>query len=670
MYMTSVNSQRRPPNSVSAGLPGRGVIPYGSWPSAITAATAAARGGVDLRSPLGQARFDGGALYWVEGRPGEGGRQVVVRGGADRAADVLPPGFSARSRVNEYGGGAFAVCGGVVLFVNDQDQRVYRVDPGRTPRPLTPAGPWRYGDLSVDPIRRRLLAVREEHATTAREPALTIVAVDIDAVAPPRVLVSGSDFYAAPRPSPDGCRLAWLQWDHPNMPWDGTELLAGEFDADGGIVGSRCVAGAADESVVQPTWSPDGTLYFASDRSGWWNLYRDGDGAAVPVCPMNAEFAAPPWVFAASTFGFESAERILCAFAQRGRWRLGRIDVRTGTLEPIDTPYTEVASLSVGAGTAVFCAGSPLSTLALVRLDLSSGALGMVRSSPGAALAAEAVSSPEAVEFPTGEGQRAHGFFYPPANPACVGPSAARPPLLVMLHGGPTASASTALDLRIQFWTSRGFAVLDVNYRGSSGYGRAYRRLLDRRWGVADVEDCVAGARYLVARGVVDGCRLAIRGGSAGGFTTLCALTFHDTFSVGASYYGISDLEALTADTHKFESRYLDRLVGPYPAERDVYRARSPIHALDRLSRPVIVFQGSDDAVVPPNQSERLVAALRGRGLPVSYLCFPGEGHGFRRAENVALALEAELYFFGRIMGFTPADTLPGVQIDNLEAWV
>jgi len=642
--------------------------PYGSWRSPTAASAVAARGGVDLRSPLGQAVFDGPVLYWVEGRPADGGRNVIVRwhptAGPD---DLLPPGFSARSRVNEYGGGAFTVVAGTVYFTNESDQRVYRLVPGGTPAPLTPAGPWRYADLVGDPSRRRLLAVREDHSVEGTEPALTVVAIDLTSQGPPRVLVSGSDFYAAPRPSPDGGRLAWVQWNHPNMPWDGTAVHVGWIGADGGIDAERRVAGNADESIVQPTWAPDGRLYFASDRTGWWNLYRDEDGSPEPVCPVEAELAVPPWVFGATTFGFESATHILCAFTQRGTWRLGRIDVTVGTLETIDTAYTEIAAVRVGPEAAVFCAGSPTEALALVRLDLRSRRLAVVRRSQAAPADAASVSCPEAVEFPTGAGQRAHGFFYPPVNGAYVGPAADRPPLLVLLHGGPTASASTALDLRVQFWTSRGFAVLDVNYRGSSGYGRAYRRLLDGAWGVADVEDCVAGARDLVRRGLVDGRRLAIRGGSAGGFTTLCALTFHDTFTVGAAYYGISDLEALTADTHKFESRYLDRLIGPYPAAMAVYRARSPIHSLDRLSRPVILFQGSDDVVVPPSQSERLVAALRARGLPVAYLCFAGEGHGFRRAEHVARALEAELYFYSRVMGFELADAVPPVPIVNLE---
>ncbi|MCK6555682.1 S9 family peptidase [Candidatus Binatia bacterium] len=644
----------------------RRCAPCGSWPSAISAAAVAARGGVDLRSPLGQAHFDGGALYWIEGRPRDGGRQVVVRWTAGVSEDVLPPGFSARSRVNEYGGGAYAVTGGTVIFVNESDQRVYRVDPGGLPVPLTPAGRWSYADLTADAHRRRVLAVRED-GTAGGEPVLTLVAIDLEAPGQPRVLAAGSDFYAAPRPGPDGRSLAWLQWNHPNMPWDGTELHVGRFDAGGGIVAARRVAGAADESVIQPTWSPDGDLYYSSDRSGWWNLYRDRDGTAEPLCPMNAEFAVPPWVFAATTFGFESAVALLCAYASGGSWRLGRIDLRTGTIESVPTPYTEISGLCVGPEAAVFCAGSPNLALSLVRLDLRSRAVTVLRSSQVAGAAPEALSVPEVVDFPTGGGHRAHGFFYPPVNGGFAGLPGERPPLLVLLHGGPTASASTALDWRIQFWTSRGFAVLDVNYRGSTGYGRAYRRLLDGQWGVADVEDCVAGASYLVDRGDVDGGRLAIRGGSAGGFTALCALTFHDTFAAGAVYYGISDLEALTVDTHKFESRYLDRLVGPYPERRDVYRARSPIHAVERLARPVILFQGSDDVVVPRVQSERLAEALRSRGLPVAYLCFAGEGHGFRRTENVARALEAELYFYGRVMGFVPAGGVPPVPIDNLE---
>ncbi len=639
--------------------------PCGSWRSPITAALIAAG-----TTKLADLVVDGDQVYWVEVRPAENGRSVIVRGGRDgRVADVLPPPYSARSRVHEYGGGAFTVADGVAYFSSDPDQRLHRLrlDRGVTspPEPITPEGAYRYADIAVDRTRDRLVCVREDHTATGREPVNTLVSVRLDAPGAPRVLVEGADFFASPRLSPDGSALAWVSWRHPNMPWHCTELWSTRVVADGSLGKAERIAGGSDESIVQPEWSPDGVLHFVSDRSGWWNLYAWRDGAAHALCPIEAELAYPPWIFGVSTYAFVSPGEIVCAYASRGRWMLGRLDATSGTLRQIDLPYTEIksvrvlASAPVGAA-AVMIAAAPDRPPAIVRCDLDTETTTIVRASGAGDVDPAHWSMPQPISCESSGGATAFAFYYPPHNPAFRVQDGERPPLIVMSHGGPNAAASTGLNLRIQYWTSRGFAVVDVDYRGSTGYGTAYRRQLDGQWGVADVEDCIAAARFLAATGRADPRRLAITGSSAGGYTTLCALTFHDVFHAGASYYGISDLEALAADTHKFEAHYHERLIGPYPARRDLYRARSPIHFAERLACPVIFFQGSDDKVVLPNQAERMVDALHARGVAVDLVVFDGEGHGFRRADTIATALEAELAFYTRVLGLTAADARPG----------
>jgi dipeptidyl aminopeptidase/acylaminoacyl peptidase len=637
------------------------VAPYGSWKSPITSDLIVA-----AATKLRQIVLDGEEVFWTEMRPAEGGRYVVVRRSPDgRTADVTPPPFNARTRVHEYGGGAAVVADGVVYFSNWEDQRIYSQDPGDRPRPITPQGPLRYADGVVDGRRGRLICVREDH-TVAGEPANTLVGLGLDGGGAAHVLVSGNDFYASPRLSPGGSQLAWLTWNHPNMPWDGTELWVGELRADGSLGSKKRVAGGVDESIFQPEWSPDGVLYFVSDRTGWWNLYRWRDGRVEPVVQMEAEFGRPQWLFGMSTYAFASPSRIICTYTNQGAWRLASLDVATGGLDLIETPYTEIEYVRAAPGRAVFLAGSLAEPASVVQLDLATGQLGVLRRSSQVAVASGYLSSPRAIEFPTEDGLTAHAFFYAPKNVDHAAPPGERPPLLVLSHGGPTSARFGTLDPVIQYWTSRGIAVLDVNYGGSTGYGRAYRQRLEGQWGVVDVDDCVNGARYLAGQGEVDGDRLIIRGGSAGGYTTLCALTFRDAFRAGASYYGVSDLEAMTQETHKFESRYLDRLVGPYPERKDLYRERSPIHSTDRLSCPVIFFQGLEDQVVPPNQAELMVEALRDRGLPVAYVPFEGEQHGFRRAENIKRALDAELTFYSRVFGFELADPVEPVPIENL----
>jgi dipeptidyl aminopeptidase/acylaminoacyl peptidase len=633
---------------------------YGSWASPITAEQIA---GSSIG--LGQIALDARDIYWNELRPAEGGRHVIVRRREGATQDVLPAPFSARTRAHEYGGGAFTAFDGSIYFSHDADQRLYRLAPDGEPRALTPPAARRYADGVADGRRHRLLCVCEDHGAGG-EPVNTIVAVDLDGRGEPVTLVSGNDFYASPRLSPDGRRLAWLSWNHPDMPWDGTELWLADVAADGSPANARRVAGGRDESVFQPAFAPDGTLYFVSDRSNWWNLYRLRDERVEALAPMEAEFGLPQWQFGMSTYAFESARRLVCAVNRAGSWRLALIDTGTRRVDFIETPFTDISGVSAARGRAVFVAASPVLPTAVVRLDLATRSYEILRSSSGEKPDAAYLSAPQALDFATAGGGPAHAFYYPPANRDFRAPADEKPPLLVLGHGGPTASASGALNLKIQFWTSRGFAVLDVNYRGSTGYGRDYRRQLDGRWGVADVEDCLAGARHLVQRGLADAGRLAIRGGSAGGYTTLCALTFHDLFRAGAVYYGVSDLEALARDTHKFEARYLDRLVGAYPERRDLYRERSPIHHVERLSCPVIFFQGLEDRVVPPDQTEKMVNALRAKGVAVAYVPFADESHGFRRAENIRRALEAELYFYSRLFGFTPADAVAPVDIDNL----
>jgi dipeptidyl aminopeptidase/acylaminoacyl peptidase len=639
------------------------VAPYGSWKSPITADLIGA-----ATVGLEQPRLDGDDAYWIETRPAEGGRHVIVRRGPDgRAADQTPAPLNARTCAHESGGGAYAVADGSLYFANFADQRLYRQDRDGPPRPITPEGDRRYADAVIDRRRGRLVCVREDH-TAGGEPVNTLVSLATGGGDAGRVLVSGNDFYSSPRLSPDGARLAWLTWNHPNLPWDGTELWAAEVGADGSLGPGERVAGGPDESVFQPEWSPDGVLHFVSDRTGWWNLYRRRDGRDEPLCPRAAEFGRPQWLFGYSTYAFASAGQIVCTWVEQGAWRLGLLDTQAGTLEPLEAPSTEIEGVRAAGGKAVFVAGSPAEPTAVVRLDLASRRLEVLRRSSTAPLDPGYLSVPGLIEFPTEGGLTAFGFHYPPRNRDFAAPAGDRPPLLVISHGGPTSSASTGLRPEVQYWTSRGFAVLDVSYGGSTGHGRDYRRRLDGRWGVVDVDDCVNGAKYLVGRGLADGSRLAIRGRSAGGYTTLCALTFRDVFRAGASHFGVSDLEALAKETHKFESRYLDRLIGPYPERRDLYRERSPVHFADRLSCPVILFQGLEDKVVPPNQAEMMVEALRKKGLPVAYVAFADEQHGFRRAENIKRALEGELYFYGRVFGFTPADPLEPVPIDNLAA--
>jgi dipeptidyl aminopeptidase/acylaminoacyl peptidase len=639
------------------------VAPYGSWKSPITSDLIVA-GTIGL----GEIAVDGEDLYWIESRPSEGGRNVIVRRSPDGAiADVTPRGFNARTTVHEYGGGAYLVDDGTVYCSNFADQRLYRQVPGDAPVPITSAAQMRYADGVIDRRRNLIYCVRQDHSAGGRDAINTLAKINFDGDGCGEVIVSGNDFYSSPRLSPDKNRLAWLTWNHPNMPWDGSELWVGELDQAGRINQAQLVAGGRKESIFQPEWSPGGVLHFVSDRTGWWNIYRLGaEGAATPLCEMEAEFAAAQWVFRMSTYAFESEERLICALCERGNWRLARLDAAARKLDPIEVQFTEISSLRTAAGRAVFCGGSPTEPSSIVSVDLKTRGVSVLRRSSSVDIDQGYLSIPRQVEFPTENRLTAHAFFYPPTNRDYEAPPDERPPLIVISHGGPTSASTTTLKLSIQYWTSRGFGVLDVNYGGSSGYGRAYRQRLNGAWGVVDVDDCANGARYLVERGEADGNRLIIRGGSAGGYTTLAALTFRDVFKAGASYYGISDLELLEQDCHKFESRYNDSLVGPYPAQKDVYWQRSPIHFTDRLSCPIILFQGLEDKVVPPNQAEMMYQAALRKGLPVAYVAFEGEQHGFRKAENIKRSLDGELYFYSKVFGFDLAEPLEPVQIENI----
>jgi dipeptidyl aminopeptidase/acylaminoacyl peptidase len=647
---------------------GATVAPYGSWESPITSDAIVA-----TTIGVGGAAFDGEDVYWLENRPQEGGRAVIVRLTPDgRQEDITPPPFNARSRVHEYGGGAYTVKDGAVYFVNFVDQRIYRQSVGgRTPEPVTPESneaSLRYADLAVAPSGKWLVAVREEHRAGGKEPVNTLVSLDIGGIGPGLVIAEGHDFYASPRFDADGSRLAWICWDHPNMPWDGSELWVAEIGSRGDLSEAKRVAGGPTESIFQPEWSPDGALYFVSDRTGWWNLYRYRDSRVEALCPREAEFGLPQWVFGMRTYDFLSPETVVCTYRENDRTHLATLAVDTGKLDPIETPHTEIEGICVHNGNALYQGGSPDRQEELVRLELASGKIETLRRSSTLEIEEDVLSIAVPIEFPTENGLTAHAFFYPPKNDRFRAPDGERPPLLVLNHGGPTSATDTTLSPAVQYWTSRGIAVVDVNYGGSTGYGRAYRERLNGKWGVVDVDDSVHAAKHLFDAGRVDPARIAIRGGSAGGYTTLAALTFRNLFKAGASYYGICDLEALVRDTHKFEARYLDSLIGPYPEKIDLYRSRSPIHFVDRLSCPIIFFQGADDKVVLPNQAELMFEAVRKAGFPTAYLAFEGEGHGFRKAENIKRALDGELYFYGKVFGFTPAGEIEPIEIENLRS--
>ncbi len=635
--------------------------PYGTWASPISAELAASSSNALLGLQL-----DGDDLYWLEMRPTEGGRYVLMRHSAGGGEEITPAEFNVRTRVHEYGGRSFLVVDGVVYFSNFADQALYRQTGSAAPERLTSSDGLRFADCAIDRQRNRLLCVREDHRGEG-EAVNALAAVDLNGGANDgEVLWQGSDFVGYPSLSADGKQLAWISWDHPNMPWDNLALWLADVTDAGTLENVRRLNEGVDESVLQPAWSADGTLYFLTDRSGWWNLHRfDGEGI-VAVHDLKAELGGPLWALGTQWFTLHTENQALVEFGNAEISGLGILDLASGDLEVLDLPYAGYAGLASRGNKVFFLAGREDGPGHLVEYDLTSSTATVLHRSGEDVVDAAYLSRAQAISFLTAGGGQAYGYYYPPVNADYQAPENELPPLMVLMHGGPTGATGPQFAIAKQFWTSRGVAIVDVNYRGSTGYGREFRQQLNGQWGVADLEDAVAATSYLVSEGKADPERLLIRGGSAGGYTTLSALAFTDVFAAGANYYGVSDLTALAEHTHKFESRYLDSMVGPYPEAADVYAARSPINALQSFDAPLITFQGLEDRVVPPAQSEKIHQALQARGTPTAYVPFEGEQHGFRKAENNVTALQSELYFYGRVLGFTPHGELPAVQIDNL----
>lgn len=674
--------------------------PYGAWVSPISAAAVAAGA-----RAFEQVLTDGDMIYWVESRPDEGGRSVVMRSdGISPSEELTPVGFSARTLVNSYGGAAVAVQDGEVFFSNfappdfpgSKDQRIHAQHAGQQPRPITPQVRTRYAD---GVIRRGtgtgIWICEQSDVTLNGQDKQSLVAIDLSGHKLPRTLVDGGDFYACPRLSPDGRKLCWITWDYPSMPWEGTRLYMADIDSDGGLGNITRVAGDpvpedmidvtlnpvlqdalrySSESILDPKWAPDGTLYFASDRvevSGerYWNICRYRNNKVEVVTRIKGECAKPMWRLGTSGYGFSARSEMLLSYSVEGESTLARVNLETGAVHNLDLPYSDISHLQIGNGFAAFVGGRPDAPAALVRLDLKSMAATEIRSSSdGLADAIKAVISvPEKISAPIGTDTdvETHAFFYPPNNPHYVAPATDRPPLLIFVHGGPTAATGSNLSLQIQYFTSRGFAVVDVNYRGSTGFGRAYRQRMYGHWGVVDTEDCVAVANHLIGQDLVDRYRIASRGGSSGGYTTLALATFTDLLTAAASFYGISNLEMIATDTDKLEAHYAELLVGPWPRANKVFKQRSPLFHVDRIGCPMIIFQGLDDPVVPPDQAQVMIDALLKAGLPVASTFYKGEGHGFKMFKNIVSSLEQELVFYGAVMGFTPAGDLTQPEIKN-----
>ena len=643
---------------------------FGSWKSPITS-------NLIVSKTIGIASIivSQNDIYWLEKRPQEQGRNLIVGYFGDKTKaignqlgikNVTPAPLSVRSKIHEYGGGAYTVDRDTVYFSNYGDGRIYQQALDRQPQPLTNKLHQRYADMVVDGFRNRLICVCEDHENADSEAENSLITINLT-TGKIQPLVTGDDFYSSPRLSPDGRQLAWLSWNHPHMPWDSTYLWLADFDELGNVGQPTLVVGGEAESICEPKWHSDGKLYFSSDRTDWWNIYRRNKNGSVEILhQMAAEFAYPHWVFGLSTYDFVDRDRLVCTYASNGSWHLGQINLKTREFEEIKTRYTNISDLRASErGFVVFVGGTPTETSAVIKLDLDNRKEQILKRTGDLTIDPDYLALPEAISFPTADGLTAHAWYYPPTNKDYIAPSGELPPLIVKSHGGPTAAASVDLNLRIQYWTSRGFGYLDVNYGGSIGYGRKYRQRLEGKWGIVDVEDCVNGAKYLADRNLVDGDRLVITGSSAGGYTALAALTFRNVFKAGASYYGVSDLEVLINDTHKFESRYLDGLVGKYPEEKSIYQERSPIYHLKQLNCPVIFFQGLKDKVVPPNQAEMMFDAIKEKGLPVAYVSFEEEAHGFRISDNIKKALDSEFYFYSQIFGFEPAELVESIEIIN-----
>jgi dipeptidyl aminopeptidase/acylaminoacyl peptidase len=647
------------------------VSAYGTWSSPISAEMVA-QAGVRLSAPW----IEDGVVWWLEGRAAEEGRVALVRRDQDGSrVDAVPAGFNVRTSVHEYGGGAYCIHRGVAYCSSFDDQRLYRIEPGATPVPIAPDVDdrrHRYADGRVTPDGTLWIGVRERHAESdrARDVVNELVAIPTDGSTEPRVIVEGRDFYSNPRISPDGSRLCFLAWNLPWMPWDGCELYVADLAPEGTATGIEHVAGEDGvESIWQPEWSAAGDVAFVSDRSGWWNLEWVRAGERSPLHPAEAEFGYPAWVFGAQSYAFLGDGRIVCGFERAGFTRFGVLDPESGELRELDLELSawRTPHICTEGMRALVVAGSPSVPTQVALVDVETGGVETLRTSMETELSDAFLSVPVSIDFPTDDGLTAHALFYRPTNPDFAPPPGELPPLIVESHGGPTDRAIPSYSLGVQFWTSRGFALVDVDYGGSTGYGRAYRERLNGKWGIVDLRDCVNAALALVERGEADRGRLLITGGSAGGYTAICALTFTDVFAAGTSYFGIADLEQFGGgETHKFELQYEHMLIGPYPERADLYRERSPIHFSDRISTPMLVLQGTEDRVVPPRQAELIVGALQERGIPHAYLLYEGEGHGFRKAENIVRSLEAELSFYAQVLGFEPAGAIPRLDIANL----
>lgn len=631
--------------------------PFGSWSSPITPDLM-----LSSSVGLGEISVFDNTVYWIEMRPEEKGRYAIVKMNEDGTqSDAIPPDFNARSRVHEYGGGSYLVTEKGLFFTNFSDQCLYQVTSDGIAKKITHNEACRYADMIFDESRQRLICIREDHRNNDIEAVNTVVEILL-VDGSEKILVEGADFYSNPRLSHDGNQLCWIEWCHPNMPWDDTALYVAEINNDGELFKPVLVSGENNEAVCQPVWSMANVLYFVSDLNGWWNLYQYTDGIVECIIEMQAEFAVPQWSFRETNYCFIDENTILSIYWQEGLAYLGLINIRTKQIEKLSLPFTDLESVVCHKNSAWFLAASPEQFPAIVELNLKSYDYRVIKKANNLMVDEDYISIGESISFPVNKNQDAHAFFYSPKNKLFTGLDDEKPPLIVISHGGPTGASHNGLKMVVQFFTSRGFAVVDVNYSGSSGYGRAYRKCLNRQWGIVDVNDCSQAALYVAEQGWADKDRLAIRGGSAGGFTTLAALAFTDVFKAGASHYGVSDLEALAKETHKFESRYLDSLIGPYPEKRDIYTERSPIHAIDKLSCPVIFFQGLEDKIVLPNQAETMVNALKEKGIPVAYLAYEGEQHGFRQSKNIKRTLEAELYFYSKVFGFECADEIEPVE--------
>ena len=637
---------------------------YGSWTSPITPSLIS-----QSAKTLGQICLDNSAIYWTESIPTDGGRVAIMKCNENYVCSVITPSpFNVRSTIHEYGGGSYTASDETIYFSNYTDQQIYKHIEGTHPQQLTNTPGSRYSDYRIDKSRNCLISVTEEHFENAAEPINTISLVDLD-TGHVRPIISGSDFYSNPRLDHSGTRIAWLCWNHPNMPWDGTQLWVATINSDGSIQNEQMLSQGKSDSIYQPEWGLDGCLFFVSDRTGWWNIHKwDGD-STVNLTPIEAEFAKPQWIFGTGTYGIMSEDLIIASRTKNGRWDITTLDSNTGALIELDSTYPEMGrgDLKANSSSLVVEASSPTTPMSLLRYDFTSGTWNAITSSNSADVPENYISKAIQIEYESNPGTTSHANYYAPLNPDFQGPEDTLPPLIVKSHGGPTQSAQVGLDYTIQYWTSRGFAVVDVNYSGSTGYGTAYRDSLKGQWGILDVKDCIEAALYLSREGLVDQNKLCITGGSAGGYTTLAALTFHNIFSAAASHYGVSDLIALAKETHKFESSYLDQLVGPYPSAHDLYEQRSPINHTDGLGCPIILFQGVEDKIVPQNQADRMYEAILSKGIPVSYLLFEGEQHGFRRPESIKRVLEAELYFYSRIFKFPVLQPSEPVQIHNLD---